>query len=513
MTVTLASALRRQGDARGDRRRGLGPARHRPSSAPATAVTIPVKADWGAGAYVVALAHRPLDAAAKRMPGRALGARLVRRSTARRAPCRCRSARRRRCGRGRRCRCRSRSPASRRARRPSSRVAAVDVGILNLTRYEPPDPVAYFFGQRQLAAEIRDLYGYPDRRHAGRRAAPSAPAATPPAALEGSPPTQEPLARYSGVVKVGPDGTAKVDFDIPAFNGTVRVMAVAWSAGKRRPAPRRRDRARSGRGRRHAAALPRPRRPVALLSRTSTMSRAPAGDYTVDARRARAGRSGRPVRRAAPIEARRQGAQVTVSIPVTAAAGRRHHRPAPDRPGRRRDAELRAARCSRARRRVVPPHACGRWRPAQTLDGHRPICCADFLPGTGAVSVAASPLPASTCRRCCRRSTATPMAAPSRSSAAPCRCSTSTGSPRPRRWRSTTKADDRIRDAIERVLSRQDSSGAFGLWSVGGDDLWLDAFVTDFLTRARERGFAVPQERVRPRARPAAQLRRQHRPR
>ena len=31
-----------------------------------------------------------------------------------------------------------------------------------------------------------------------------------------------------------------------------------------------------------------------------------------------------------------------------------------------------------------------------------------------------------------------------------------------------------------------------GLWSVGGEDAWLDAYVTDFLTRARERGFVVP---------------------
>src|SRR4029077_710294 len=29
-------------------------------------------------------------------------------------------------------------------------------------------------------------------------------------------------------------------------------------------------------------------------------------------------------------------------------------------------------------------------------------------------------------------------------------------------------------------------------WGVGGDDAWLDAYVTDFLTRARERGFALP---------------------
>ena len=54
--------------------------------------------------------------------------------------------------------------------------------------------------------------------------------------------------------------------------------------------------------------------------------------------------------------------------------------------------------------------------------------------------------------------------------------------------------EERVRSAIERVLSRQDSNGAFGLWSVGGDDIWLDAYVTDFLTRARENGFAVPQQ-------------------
>ena len=52
--------------------------------------------------------------------------------------------------------------------------------------------------------------------------------------------------------------------------------------------------------------------------------------------------------------------------------------------------------------------------------------------------------------------------------------------------------DTRIRDAIQRLLARQGSDGSFGLWSVGGNDVWLDAYVTDFLTRARERGFTVP---------------------
>ena len=50
--------------------------------------------------------------------------------------------------------------------------------------------------------------------------------------MTGSPPTQAPLALYSGIVTVGHDGTAQVNFDIPAFAGTVRVMAVAWSKDK-----------------------------------------------------------------------------------------------------------------------------------------------------------------------------------------------------------------------------------------------------------------------------------------
>jgi uncharacterized protein YfaS (alpha-2-macroglobulin family) len=55
-----------------------------------------------------------------------------------------------------------------------------------------------------------------------------------------------------------------------------------------------------------------------------------------------------------------------------------------------------------------------------------------------------------------------------------------------------TAIDQRIRDSIDRLLARQGSNGSFGLWSAGGNDVWLDSYVTDFLTRAKERGFAVP---------------------
>ena len=54
-----------------------------------------------------------------------------------------------------------------------------------------------------------------------------------------------------------------------------------------------------------------------------------------------------------------------------------------------------------------------------------------------------------------------------------------------------TAVDQRIRESIDRLLARQGSNGSFGLWSAGGDDVWLDAYVSDFLTRAREKNFAV----------------------
>jgi uncharacterized protein YfaS (alpha-2-macroglobulin family) len=51
-----------------------------------------------------------------------------------------------------------------------------------------------------------------------------------------------------------------------------------------------------------------------------------------------------------------------------------------------------------------------------------------------------------------------------------------------------------VQGAIERVLSYQSSSGSFGLWSPGSGDLWLDSYVTDFLTRAREQKYDVPEQ-------------------
>src|SRR6185503_80702 len=111
-------------------------------------------------------------------------------------------------------------------------VAAVDVGILNLTNYKPPAPDDYYLGQRHMTSEIRDLYGQLIDGMQGTRGQLRTGGDSAGAELQGSPPTQKPLALYSGIVTVAADGTAEISFNIPEFAGTARVMAVAWSATK-----------------------------------------------------------------------------------------------------------------------------------------------------------------------------------------------------------------------------------------------------------------------------------------
>ncbi|MGO8655209.1 hypothetical protein ACC771_05740, partial [Rhizobium ruizarguesonis] len=92
-------------------------------------------------------------------------------------------------------------------------VAAVDVGILNLTRYEPPNPEDWYFGQRQLGLEIRDLYGRLIDGSLGATGKLRTGGDGGAVALQASPPTQKLVAFFSGPVKLDAEGKANVSFD------------------------------------------------------------------------------------------------------------------------------------------------------------------------------------------------------------------------------------------------------------------------------------------------------------
>lgn len=452
-----------------------------------TTINLPAKAGWGASAYLVALAHRPMDTAAQRMPGRAIGLAWFSVGKAERnlaidlgAPNLVRPL------------STLSLPVKVSGAKPGEEafvtVAAVDIGILNLTRFESPDPSRYFFGQRQLGHELRDLYGYLiDGMQGVRGAIRSGGDAAP--QLNGEAPTQEPLARYSGVVKLGPDGTAKVDFEMPAFNGSVRVMAVAWSAGRTGQASADvfvRDQLVA------QATLPR----FLALGDQSRFHlqidnvEGPAGSYLVDLDvRGPVVVAADATRRNMTLAA---GAKSSLTIPVTAAGlGRASFDvkvTGPNGIGTVQNLAVRVQPSTQtiARRIVRPIPGGGSLTVSSDL-------MADLVPDSGAVSVSVSPVAALDVSAILKALDRYPYGCTEQtiSRALPLLVVNRLASME--QLALDGNADERVTAAIERVLARQGGNGSFGLWSIGGEDLWLDAFVTDFLTRARERQFAVPQ--------------------
>jgi hypothetical protein len=454
---------------------------------PGTArVRVPVGNDWGTGAYVVATLRRPLDAQAQRMPGRAIGVQwfsvnrqartlavnlelpqIVRPNSALRIPVKIGGL----------------TPGE----EARIVVAAVDVGILNLTNYKPPAPDDYYLGQRRLTADVRDLYGQLIDGMQGTRGQIKTGGDAGAAELQGSPPAQKPLALYSGIVTVKADGSAEIVFDIPDFAGTARVMAVAWSKDKvgravgdvtiRDPAVL-------------TATLPR----FLLNGDRGTMHldldnvEGAAGDYRLEVRSEGVNVVGSAAPQVLKLDAKQRGA---VTLPLSASvAGVSNvivRISGPNGFAAERSYALAVKPATQIlARRTVKPLAKGE---SLTLSSDM---FADLVPGTGGVALSvglSSALDAAALLVALDRY--------------PFGCSeqiTSRALPllyvndlaRTSHLAFDTAVDERIRQSIDRLLARQGSNGSFGLWSAGGDDVWLDSYVTDFLTRARERSFAVP---------------------
>lgn len=473
---------------------GNGLVTHKEVDVPSGGGEIPVEvtADIAPGAYVAAILYRPMDEAQKRMPSRAVGIRWLGLDTSDRTL--------------------KVAMATPTVTKPGTRltvpvtvagltpgeearitVAAVDLGILNLTRFEPPKPEGWFYAQRKLAMELRDFYGrLIDGMRAERGRLRSGGDGSGGMAMTGSPPVEETVAMFSGLVAVGADGKAQVAFDLPDFNGTVRLSAVAWSRDKVGHGTAdvivREALALTASGPRfltwgdtarlqldvHNIELQKADVKVVVEQETAAGARSTALDRSVSL--------ARNERRAESFDIKpTELGPVTYLVRATA-------------PGvevRRRltfDVKPPAADIRRSTVAELAPNG-GKLTVSKDL-------LADLVPGRTRMSLSVGPIARLDVPGLLTQLDRYPYGCAEQtvSRALPLLYSNalaaSLGLAR------DTQLKERVQKAVERVFEMQDSSGAFGVWGPSQTDLWLTAYVTDFLTRAKETGYAVDVGRL-----------------
>lgn len=109
-------------------------------------------------------------------------------------------------------------------------VSAVDVGILNITRYKTPDPVDFFFGKHRYGADMLDLYGKLIEKMEGGQAKQRFGGDAGKRDTQSMPRKVLLVDLFSGPVQLDAKGEARLNLKLPDFNGTLRLMAVVSSA-------------------------------------------------------------------------------------------------------------------------------------------------------------------------------------------------------------------------------------------------------------------------------------------
>ena len=448
-------------------------------------ISLPVTDDWGAGVYVTASVLRPMDVAAGRNPARALGlthaaidpgARALKATVevaAEAAP---------------------RGPLDVAVKVDGVTagetayvtIAAVDVGILNLTGFMAPDPSDYYFGQRRLGVGIRDIYGrLIDGLNGATGEVRSGGDAGAQARLQAPPPTEELVAYFTGPVEVGADGYARASFDLPSFNGTVKVMAVAWS--------------KTGVGQASSdvlvrdpvvvtASVPRFMSPgdTSRLLLEIVHATGPSGRMSLDVKANGLtlgevpsgfdlGDKAKAVFEV-PVTAGTVGNQ-TIDVSLTTPDGKVLTKTLTV-PVQVNDPEV--ARISRLE-----------LKSGQSFTFDENVF-AGLVPGSGKATMAVGPL--------ARLNAPGLLAALDRYPYGCTEQMTSKALPllyfdqvaQVMDLKGAKDIQKRIDEAVVEILANQSSTGGFGLWGPGEGDFWLDAYVTDFLSRAKAQGYQVP---------------------
>ncbi|MEM8973823.1 MAG: alpha-2-macroglobulin [Pseudomonadota bacterium] len=461
-------------------------------------VEIDVGKDWGAGAYVLATLYRAMDIKEKRMPERALGVTWLGIDTSPRTlqlefdvPDKVRSA------------SNLVVPVKVKGLIPgeSARItiAAVDVGVLNLTRFKSPAPETWFYAQRLLGTEYRDLYGRLIDGMRAERGALKFGGDGAGSGIEGSPPVEDTLSLFSGIVAVKDDGTAQVTFELPNFNGTVRIMAVAWSGDK------------VGHGTRDVIV----RDPVTLTAsgpRFLTLGdkarlqldihnvEGATADYKVSVvRQASSKATGNEVGKAnsvfdttVKVEAGKRIAQRFEISPKTLGLVSYNVRVTDgDSIDVKRELVFDVKAPARDVRRVtVSKLEAGGGQITLSKD-----LLVDMLPGRTSVSLSVGPLAKINVPALLSQLDRYPYgcAEQTTSKALPLLYASAFGNKS--LPISNSETNTRIGKAIAHLFTMQDSSGAFGVWGPGNADMWLTSYVTDFLGRAASAGHKVDQRK------------------
>ena len=374
-------------------------------------------------------------------------------------------------------------------------LAAVDEAVLKLTDFDSPSPADYFFGKEKLGVELRDLYGRLIDPHAGAIGAlRSGGDNFAKRAVAGLPDkSNKVVALFSGIVKLDADGAASVKFDMPDFQGQVRLMAVAVAAHKMgaTSAPMTvRDPVVT------MVALPRFLAPGdnARLAVTINNLEGPAGDYALKMTATGAGSFATPVDRTIHLDAKanfNDGFVLSATTIGNIAVHLDLTGPGNTQIARDFTIGVRPAQSYQLRRFV------GQLAPGQsvTLDD---ASADEFLPGTAEAVLSVSPRPEWDVPAlldaldrypygCLEQTTSRALPLLYVSEVA-------------KLWQTDPGFDPakQIAGAIGHIAELQRSDGSFGVWDDTGDTVpWLDAYAADFLMRAQEHGSAVPDFAVK----------------
>jgi uncharacterized protein YfaS (alpha-2-macroglobulin family) len=461
-----------------------------------TVVELPVAEDWSPGVYITATAFRPARNPSQRGPGRAVGVawlgldlqprtltvsldvpKEVRPRQTLELPVRVTGGE---------------------AGKPVwLTLAAVDVGILQLTDFQSPDPVDYFLGKHRLGVDILDIYG--KLIEAGGRPGKLQVGGGEGRQLQGPGVRSfQTVALFSGPVAVDEQGQARIPLALPDFNGELRLMAVAW------------DHSRLGRAQAPLPVrdplvtevyLPRFMAPEDLSRLTLNLQNlsAPPGDYRI--RLAAEGAVELPdavdftfrVDDPAARNMERKVYQLRGREPGIGHVYLSMDGPSGFSLSRQWEIAVRPAQAVATERHALQlPPGQGISVNAALLQG--------YLPGTRQVDLSFSTrpnlnVPALLARLehypygCLEQTTsiALPLLYFSQVAA---------------NWEDAGNQEsglhNRVQQAIQRILSVQRYDGAFGLWNPAGPpEPWLTAYALDFLGRAKAAGYLVPDTAYR----------------